>query len=59
MDDERDDTSEPISVKRCRELLGEEANDLSDHEIEQLRQHANALAHVIVDLFLEQRRSPE
>ena len=59
MDDERDDTSEPISAKRCRELLGDEADNLSDHEIEQLRHHANALAQVIVDLFLEQRSTPE
>jgi hypothetical protein len=59
MDDERDDTSQLISVKRCRELLGEEADNLSDHEVDQLRQNANALAHVIIDLFLEQRSTPE
>ena len=59
MDDEHDVTSESISIRRCRELLGEEADGLSDREVDQLRQHADALAHAIVDLFLEQRPTPE
>ena len=59
MDDEHDVTSESISIRRCRELLGEEADGLSDREVDQLRQHADALAHVIIDLFLEQRPTPK
>lgn len=59
MDDEHDVTSESISIRRCRELLGKEADGLSDREVDQLRQHADALAHAIVDLFLEQRPTPE
>jgi len=59
MDDEHDVTSEPTSIARCRELLGEEADGLSDRDVDQMRRHADALAHVIIDLFLEQRSSTE
>ena len=59
MDDEYDVTSEPMSIARCRELLGEEADGLSDREVDQMRQHADALAHVIIDMFLEQRSTRE
>jgi len=44
--------SEPISAARCRELLGDEARHLSDDEIEAIRRHAHAMAHVLVDVFL-------
>ncbi len=59
MDDEHDVTSESISIRRCRELLGEEADGLSDREVDQMRQHADALAHVIIDMFLERRAPAE
>lgn len=59
MDHEHDVTSESLSIARCRELLGEEADDLSDREVDQMRQHADALAHVIIDMFLEQRATSE
>jgi hypothetical protein len=59
MDHERNVTAESMSIARCRELLGEEANDLSDREVDQMRQHADALAHVIIDMFLEQRATSE
>jgi hypothetical protein len=45
--------SELISIARCRELLGDEADGLSDHEVDLIRQHADAMAHVIVEMFLE------
>lgn len=48
-----DDGSDPISIARCRELLGDEAEGLSDHEVDLIRQHADAMAHIIVDMFLE------
>ena len=46
-----DDTS----VDRCRELLGDEADVLSDAEIEQIRRHAETLARVVIDAFLRDR----
>jgi hypothetical protein len=37
MDHDHDVHSEPISIARCRELLGHEANGLSDVEVDQIR----------------------
>ena len=45
--------SESISIARCRELLGDEAEGLSDQEVDLIRQHADAMAHVLVEMFLE------
>jgi hypothetical protein len=49
--------SEPMSIARCRELLGPEADGLSDVEVDQIRRHADVMAHVVVEIFLEQRGS--
>ena len=48
-----DVASDAISIARCRELLGDEAEDLSDAEVDLIRRHAAAMAHVIVEMFLE------
>ena len=53
MDDEPNVRFRSISIERCRELLGEEADGLSDLEVDQIRRHAEVMAHVIVDIFLE------
>ena len=45
--------SDAISIARCRELLGDEADGLSDHELDLIRRHADAMAHIIVEMFLE------
>jgi hypothetical protein len=50
---------EPISIARCRELLGDEADGLSDHEVDTIRQHADAMAQVVVEIFLEYRATSE
>jgi hypothetical protein len=44
---------ESISITHCRELLGDEGEGLSDQDIDAIRQHAETMAHVIVDMFLE------
>ena len=59
MDHEHDVTFKPIPIVRCREILGHDADGLSDVEVDQLRQHADAMAHVIVEIFLEQRAQQE
>lgn len=59
MDHGHEGHSEPISITRCRELLGEEADDLSDVEVDEIRRHADVMAHVIVEIFLEQRTQQE
>lgn len=45
----------PMSVARCRELLGDEANTLSDEEVLDVARHAEALAHIVIDLALSGR----
>lgn len=47
--------SEPMSIRRCRELLGSDADGLSDSDVDLIRRHAEVMAHVIVEIFLEQR----
>ena len=49
---ERERVPEPIPISRCRELLGEEAEGLSDDEIEQIRDHAQTLAHLVVEIAI-------
>ena len=56
---DEDVASELISIARCRELLAEEADGLSDHDIDRISQHADAMARVIVEAFLEQRAAQE
>ena len=47
---------EPISVARCRELLGNEADTLSDEEVLIVARHAESLAHLVIDLALQDVR---
>jgi hypothetical protein len=51
--------SDAISIARCRELLGDEADGLSDHEIDLIRRHADAMAQIIVEMFLESSTTVE
>lgn len=44
--------SERPSLADCRELLGDEAAELSDDQLDAIRQHAQAMAHVLVEIFL-------
>ena len=44
--------SEETSLVRCRELLGDEGAELSDEQLDAIRQHAQAMANVLVELFL-------
>ena len=53
MGHEEDVTLEPMSIERCRELLGDEANGLSDAAVDQIRRHADAMAHVVMEIFVE------
>jgi hypothetical protein len=50
---------DPVSIAHWRELLADEADVLSDHDIDRIRQHADAVARVLVEIFLEERRSSE
>lgn len=54
--DRAEQEPERISVARCRELLGEDADMLSDDEILAVARHAESLAHVVIDLALQNGR---
>ena len=47
---------EPISIARCRELLGDEADTLTDRDIEMICRHAETMAQIMVQMFVESRR---
>jgi hypothetical protein len=47
---------EPISVARCRELLGDDADTMSDEEVLVVARHAESLAHVVINLALRDAR---
>lgn len=55
----RGDTADDNTIARCRELLGDEACGLSDEEIDRVRRHADAVAHMIVEMFLDRRAEQE
>lgn len=50
------DPDPEVSIERCRELLGDEAIGLSDEQVDQLRRHADTMARVVIDVFLESRQ---
>ena len=50
---------EPISIARCRELLGEDAELMTDQDVEEIRQHAETMACVVVEMYQEQCRVSE
>ena len=45
---------ELIPIARCRELLHDEARELSDLDIDAIRHHAHAMAHLLVEIFQHQ-----
>jgi hypothetical protein len=47
---------EPMSIVRCRELLGEEADALSDDEVRDVARHAEAMARILIALALQNGR---
>ena len=44
---------EPISIARCRELLGEDAESMSDEDIDNIRRHAEMMACIVVEMYQE------
>lgn len=54
-----DDGPEPLSIARCRELLGEEAELMTDQEIAFLRRHAETMACIVVEMYQEGCRISE
>ena len=54
--DRAEQKPESISVARCRALLGDEADTLSDEEVLAVARHAESLAHVVIELALQDVR---
>jgi hypothetical protein len=50
------ETNDEISNGRCRELLGEEATDLTDDDVDRIRHCADALAEAVIEMFLDDNR---
>lgn len=48
--------NEKILIDCCRELLGEEAIDLCDDEIDRIRQCADIVAQAVIERFLDKNR---
>ena len=51
-----DCTPEPISVACCRDVLGDEADALTDDEVIDIARHAEAMAHVLIAMALQDGR---
>ena len=47
---------EPISVARCRELLGDDADVMSDEDVLAVARHADTLAHILIAVALQHVR---
>ena len=47
---------EPISIGRCRELLGDEADALTDDEVIAVVRHADVMAHILIDMAVQDGR---
>jgi hypothetical protein len=45
------------TIERCRELLGGDGIDLSDEEVDRVREHADVVARVLIELFLNDRKT--
>ena len=54
-----DQRPEPISIARCRELLGEDAESMTDQDVKEIRQHAETMARIVVEMYQEGCRIPE
>jgi hypothetical protein len=45
-------TVEAISLARYRELLGPLAEELSEEQVDEVRRHVEAMAHLLIEIYL-------
>ena len=50
---------ETISIARCREMLGDDAESMTDQDIEDIRRHAETMAGIVVEMYQELCRVSE
>ena len=48
--------TDELSIVQCRELLGDEAADLDDDEIDRIRRCAETVAQAVIEMFLDEMR---
>jgi hypothetical protein len=53
--DRADARLEPIPLERCRQLLGEEAETLTDEEVALIRRHAETMAYIVTTSTVHDR----
>ena len=58
-DEQTEPRPEPISIARCRDLLGDDADSMTDQDIENIRWHAETMAWIMVEMYPEQCRVSE
>ena len=46
-----EDIPKTISIARCRELPGEEAESMTDQEVTLIRRHAETMACIVVEMY--------
>lgn len=46
---------DPIPLDLCRELLAGETESLSDEEVELIRRHADAMAHLLIEIAVQRQ----
>jgi hypothetical protein len=51
-----DQEPEPISIAHCRELLGDDAETMSDDEVVAVARHAETLAYILIVVALQDIR---
>ena len=54
--DRAEQEPEPISISRCRELLGDDADFMSDEQVLAVVRHAESLAQVLIAIALQDAR---
>jgi len=54
-----DPKPEKISIARCRELLGEDAESMTDQEVALIPRHAETMAYIVVEMYQEGCRISE
>ena len=57
MDEITSSDVDQATIDRCCDLLEDDAIGLSDEEVARVRQHADVVARIVIELFLEGRKT--
>lgn len=48
--------NDEISTERCRELLGGDAIEMTDDEVDRISHYADTVAQAVIEMFLGEKR---